>query len=370
MQNLIMNKTINKANVLNYERIESIQGLRALGILLIFYSHLPIFGWGGTSVSGLGSVGVSLFIKISGFMIAYNSVCSNNKLQKTHLFRESILYCKKQIKKFYLLHIVTFLFALILDIYSFSLTGWNMRALTKECIRAVLNIFLLQSYIPSVSPIYYFSFNMVSWYLSMSLLFYLTVPVLKYCIQKIEKNSLLLKSVIFSIFVLQCLVSYCVIGNPYEKWIIYINPFFRLLEFMLAFIIGWICKNSNKYKFAYKNYIYIVEIVVILSFVYMSMLYEKIPPSFARGVFYEPITLMMVYCTICDNHAGIFSILFSNKVMVLIGNISFEIMMFHQIIIRYFKLFNISDYLTIVFVFLISFIWHYGRKRLIGKNKS
>lgn len=68
MQNLIMNNTIDKAKVSKNERIESIQGLRALGILLIFYSHLPIFG-GGTSVSGLGSIGVSLFIKISGFMM-------------------------------------------------------------------------------------------------------------------------------------------------------------------------------------------------------------------------------------------------------------------------------------------------------------
>ena len=64
-----MNNTINKAKVSNNERIESIQGLRALGILMIFYSHLPIFGGGGTSVSGLGSIGVSLFIKISGFMM-------------------------------------------------------------------------------------------------------------------------------------------------------------------------------------------------------------------------------------------------------------------------------------------------------------
>lgn len=368
MQNLIMNNTIDKAKVSKNERIESIQGLRALGILLIFYSHLPIFG-GGTSVFGLGSIGVSLFIKISGFMIAYNSVFSDGKVQKAHLFKESVLYCNKQIKKFYLLHIVTFVLALILDIYNFSLTGWNMQALIKECIRAVLNICLLQSYIPSVSPIYYFSFNMVSWYLSMSLLFYLTVPILRNYIRKIEKNNLLLKIAIFNIFLFQCFISYCVIGNPYEKWIIYINPFFRLSEFLLAFIIGWICKNTKRYKSVNKNNKYFVEILVILCFIFMSLLYDKIPPSFARGVFYEPITLMMVYCAIYGNRAGIFSALFSNRIMILIGNISFEIMMFHQITIRYFKLFNIPDYLTIVFVFLISFIWHYGSKRLRGKRE-
>lgn len=335
------------------KRLDAIQGLRGMAILMIFYSHLPIFSYEN---SGLGAVGVSIFIKISGFIIAYSYY--KREYNKAYTIKESFKYCKKQLIKFYPLHIVTFLFALLLDIRSFLITGYNSAAIITEMKRAIANVLLLQSYVPSKTSLYYFSFNMVSWYLSVCLIFYFVTPIIVRVAKRLSKE----KKIVFIIllFIVQCVFSWGVKDNPYEKWLIYINPFFRLLEFMEAFMIGCIYVEKNgecKKESTSSIMCSILQIIIFFVFVISCIIYFQIPPVYARGVFYGPITMALVY--ICTGSRGVFPQIMSNKVLVYIGNISFEIMMIHQLVVRYAKIAVLPNWITVCVVFIICIVWKY-----------
>ena len=136
-------------------KIRSFQILRAAAATMIFLSHcVPGLGW-------WGGTGVSLFIALSGFLavMKYKDIKVN-----------SVQLYKARWKQFYKLHIITLIASIVLPAYISSIN------ISQEWFKTLfLNLSLTQTLFPNSGI--YFSFNAVSWYLSLTLMFALLTPV-------------------------------------------------------------------------------------------------------------------------------------------------------------------------------------------------
>lgn len=139
------------------KKIQSFQALRGFAFLLIFLSHsFNRLGWWGAS-------GVSLFIILSGFLEGLKYTDNEYPLLKDYL--------KRKIQAIYPLHIVTLVLSIPLSIGILKESG-----ILKYMIKLVINALMLQSWFPMEGI--YFSFNAVSWYLSLVFFFAACAPLL------------------------------------------------------------------------------------------------------------------------------------------------------------------------------------------------
>ena len=208
----------------------SIQGLRGYAMILIFLSHsnLGSNNYNIYYTTLLGAMGVSLFLILSGYLL----------LERHHAEKLSFgKYFHRKLKKIYPLHMITLLIAV-----AFSLRPLLQgKALTLNWISLILNAFLIHSFVPN-SEIYY-SFNAVSWYLSVNLFLICVSPlVLRFwkCITK-NKHVLLILFFLFFIEIIWCYLSCFFIGSNQDwlgnrklQWLVYIFPLARLVDFLIG----------------------------------------------------------------------------------------------------------------------------------------
>lgn len=147
------------------KRIQNFQALRGVAFLLIFISHC--FG----NLKWWGASGVSLFIILSGFLEGMKY--SNAKYPPLED------YVKRKIGKIYPLHLATLIISIPLSVSLFRESG-----ALKYFAKLIVNALMLQSWIPIESV--YFSFNAVSWYLSLVILFAVVSPFL---VKKVQESN-------------------------------------------------------------------------------------------------------------------------------------------------------------------------------------
>lgn len=312
-------------------RLDNLQILRAAATCMIFLSHSSfLLGFDST---GLGAVGVSVFIVLSGFLTSYNHYMD---LSNTGFsLRESIEYARVRMKKFYLLHVVTFVLALILDIAEYVMYDAEKRYLVSEALKAPINLLLLQSYIPDRTI--YFSFNSVSWYLSTIVFFYLCTPFIIKALKKIKMKKIY---VLAAVYAAQLIITLIFTGTQYEHAVLYINPLFRVLDYTVGIIGGAIfleikARHKNNISSEHGS---IGEIAIVLSFIIAVICYSKVPQGFAYCVFYTPFSLAVIF--MLSFNSGVVSKIGNIKLFSFIGTISLEIFMLHQLVVRYLVLGN------------------------------
>lgn len=91
------------------KKILSFQGLRGLGILLIFLFHCGYIQnrYGGNIFGWAGALGVSIFIFLSGYL-AVRNIHTTEQISA----KEIVVMTVRKMKKFYPLHLFTLLAAL------------------------------------------------------------------------------------------------------------------------------------------------------------------------------------------------------------------------------------------------------------------
>lgn len=133
---------------MNKGKIYSLQALRGIAFLGVFGCHVGFID--------LGAWGVSVFFILSGFVMYYKY---NDKELKCGILK-NLLFSIRKIRKLYFLHIITMIFALLIDKFSIR--------------EIVLNILLVQTWVPDTRVA--FSLNSVAWYLSVSFFLYFLFP--------------------------------------------------------------------------------------------------------------------------------------------------------------------------------------------------
>lgn len=299
-------------------RLNSLTSLRFLAALGVFLHHFHFFSETDNhilknlySIFFEGFIGVTFFYILSGFIISY----SHNKYVESGSYKVGeFLY--NRFARLYPIHILTLVIAF------FVYMGIdNYQYIDIELFLA--NALLLQSFIPDFG--YSFSFNGVSWSISVEMFFYFSFTFL---LTFNKKQLSILTFILFMIIVAHLFL----LGSSerFSGWTFYVNPFFRIIDFMLGMIIFRIYK-SNKFSINEK-FATIMEVLSLLLLVAFITIGIKYIPIFWRFDLYYIFPFgFMVY--VFSYGKGAISRLINNKVFILLGEASFSLYMIHQILI-------------------------------------
>lgn len=302
------------------KQFTNLQGLRALGFIFIFLHHTLGYITKASPVD-FGGRGVEIFFVLSGFLIAYHSM--DKDILST--WKGSFQFLIKKLKKFYLLHIFTFLILTFFFLHRYLKSGhieygdWY-----HFILNAVLNITLLQSWYSPAK----FSFNGVTWFLSSILfMYFLTPKTVNFLKHKGYIEIITLFILIFTFKFMLDTSGY----KLFDKLVFfssYVNPAYRFLDFLIGYLGYMIFFTSgNKLNISYRKTT-IFQLIVLSMYLESCYIFNKVwrPTPFIL------LTVLLIFA--CALKDGIMDYIGGNKLMVHIGNISLALFIFHRVIIK------------------------------------
>lgn len=308
---------VNYSKNLKAKKINSLMGLRFLFALGIFIHHFDTFSdlniTNYNQYSSLffeGFIGVNFFYVLSGFIIAY---CYMKKMKEQIIKPGEFIY--KRIARVWPVHVLTLVIA--------SISYASISVVFSKS--GIINIAMLQSFIPIDN--YAFGFNGVSWSLSTEMFFYISFCFLVLLPEKYIKT-------LFAILtgaIVMCLFQGA--NNiPNASWMFYINPLFRMVDFLAGILIFQLFDKTNKEKISIKNatYLEITSIVLLLIMMYLGTK-QTISIYLRWDIYYLVPISILVYVFAIDK--GLMSRIIGNKVFVFLGECSFVFYMIHQIVL-------------------------------------
>lgn len=301
--------------------IKPLTSLRFFFAFMVFVSHLwflqdesPFLKHLYDDIFYEGYVGVSFFFILSGFVLGYN-------------YHDRILSGETKFSQFWLarfariypLHFLTLMISVPL-----SFTGDAVEWIT----RFVLNIFLIQSFIPSDTV--YFYFNSVSWSISDEWFFYLMFPFLVFLLLR-RKYIWMTVAMLLAIPFLLLLVK-----EGYHEKYFYINPLLRIGDFIIGKLLYRVYKKRKDIEVLNnRTTASVAEIASILVLAVFFYYHNSIPQGFRYSCYYWPPMILLIYTF--SYSKGIVSDLLSNRLLVYLGEISFGFYMIHMLVIRYYQ---------------------------------
>lgn len=302
----------------NTNIIHSLTSLRMFAALGVFLSHLGILSQSSLPVFNAaakyffnGYVGVTFFYILSGFIINYSF--SRHLEEGRFNNKDFIVY---RLARLFPVHIVS----LICVLFMFGYTR-NFEATNKEAL--IYNALLLQSFIPDAG--YYFSFNPVSWSISCEMFFYVC-----FCFLVNFKSKYLT-----GIFIVIQAVSVFMIVNPPSgisgHWLFYINPLFRITDFVLGVII---CRVFLSRKVTPKSGVCSVMEIGSLLFLGLTVYIATnhvTNMNLKYDLLYIPCMASIVIAFAFNG--GVISKILANRYLILLGEASFSFYMFHWMIV-------------------------------------
>jgi peptidoglycan/LPS O-acetylase OafA/YrhL len=261
-----------------------------------------------------GYIGVSFFFILSGFVLAYS-------------YHHKILSGEVKFSQFWLarfariypLHLLTLMIAVPLSLGG-DATEWINRL--------VLNIFLIQSFVPSDDI--YFYFNSVSWSISDEWFFYLMFPFLVFFMLRRRY----LKFLPFILLLIP--ISLFLVKESYHEKYFYINPLLRLGDFLLGKLLFRLYNKRRDIEILNNTRVAtIVEVGSILFLAIFLYYHKNIPQGFRYSCYYWPPMILLIYTFAYSK--GLVSKMLSNKVLVYLGEISFGFYMIHMLVLRYYQ---------------------------------
>jgi peptidoglycan/LPS O-acetylase OafA/YrhL len=287
----------------------------ALGV---FVSHLGILSQSSLSQFNIASkyffngyVGVTFFYILSGFIINYSF--SKHIAEGRFSNKDFIVF---RLARLFPVHIVSLICVLVIFGYT-----KNFEATNKEAL--IYNTLLVQSFIPNSD--YYFSFNPVSWSISCEMFFYLS-----FCLLVKFKSRYLAMILLTVLFVnVYFLVSPPV--NVSLHWLFYINPFFRLGDFIIGVLICRVfIANQIKLKPEVCSLMEIGSLLFLAVTIYVATNHVSYM-NIKYDLLFIPCMAMLVLAFAFNG--GVVSNLLSNRYLVLLGEASFSFYMFHWMIV-------------------------------------
>jgi peptidoglycan/LPS O-acetylase OafA/YrhL len=306
--------------------IKPLTSFRFIAALAVLFSHLGFFA-NHEALKPVydrlfyeGYLGVSFFFLLSGFILTYNYMerikgFNNQGLGKYYISR---------VARIYPVHLATFLCALALD-----LIGNPNGSLMK----AVLNITLLQGFVPDQSIFY--SYNGVSWSLSNEMFFYLLFPMLLVLARRAEiwRHWSAIASGMLILWITAAIPVFFVQQGELAYWFFKIFPLYRIGEFMIGMLLGMLFLHLKERGEAIrKAWFSWMEAGAVALFIAMIWLY----PSIHAKVHYDSILYVPVFSALIFIFAyqrGIVSALVSGTCFVFLGEISYSMYMVHGFII-------------------------------------
>jgi len=304
--------------------IRSFHGLRFLFVTLLFLHHLDNFNdlhipyWNDFySWFHECFFSVNFFIILSGFVVSYGY---SEKLQKGLISRRRFLV--NRFLHIWPLHILTLFFALII-VHG----GEFLTHLTSPLFW--LNGFLLHAWIPDMNSSFALSYNSVSWTASVEWFCYFAFTVLAF----MDKRTRHILTGGLWGYILCCilLAEYNLLSLP--GWVSYVNPLFRLADFLLGMTLFDLFKQGV-FVPATKKAATFWELFasgIFIMFIIFAVKSHSIAWHWHSQVYYTIPSILMVYLFSFDK--GFLSGILSKKTIQKLGNLSLHIYFLHQPII-------------------------------------
>lgn len=302
-------------------KIESLQILRAMAFLEIFLGHcgIKIF---------TGSFGVSIFIVLSGFCMALNYLPKVAEISLSPI--SNIKFALAKMKKLYGLHIIMLAATFIL-----------VKMPTSEiAIRRIwLNVFLVQSFTTHSED--YFSYNGVAWYLSTYLFICIFALYILKLISKCKDRKIMIAfaGILYAVMIIIGVYlnrNPIAIGDNFARWFTYIFPGYRLLDFTLGTMLGWLYLNTENKRNAgilagtvFEGFTAILVVLSVIIFHKMDGIYDGL----CHTALFVPASLLLVAAF--AECKGWITKLLNNPFLLWLGNLSTYTFLIHQVIIRW-----------------------------------
>ena len=297
--------------------IKTLQSLRFVFVMLMVLSHIigKAFDYGGECA-------VSFFFILSGFVL---SVAYAGKIGQGQFLSRQFL--KRQLMKFYPLHLLTFIVMVVLD---------ARLGVYYEWYRLLPNVLLLQSWIPDDS--FYFVANGSSWFLCDMLFFYVIFKPMFLFLRDISRHHLLLLGVV--ILVCYLLLAFSIPLSRVNS-ILYASPITRMLDFVIGILLYRVYVSSwgrDLLRWLERQRAFTltaIEVAAILLLAALFFLGQTITIRLSCTFMYWFVmpAFILVFAQI-DRLKGLFTCILHHPVMLWLGGISFEIYLLHMPVIR------------------------------------
>ena len=262
-----------------------------------------------------GYIGVGFFFILSGFILSYSQKPEiRNNIRKFYVARFARIYP---------LHVITFCLVLFLL--------W-IKDNPIDIKIAVINLFLLQSFIP-VSE-YHFSINTPSWSISNEMFFYLLFPfVVQFAISKSVKCKLVF---LFLLTILYLLTLTLTSGNL-QHYFAYVAPFYRFIEFYIGMLLYSFWKDnpldSLERESSAKIIFTLLELFAVVFLMCFVLFSYKITWVLTLSFYYWLPMGLLIF--VFAYSKGYISDIISKRFFVYLGEISFAFYLFHVPVIGF-----------------------------------
>lgn len=328
-----------KAPTKRFEVLDTFRGIAAIIVAIYQYTISDGLLRGNPLISH-GHRFVGFFFVLSGFIIYFN-------YRNLSDFTDQKKFIVKRIWRLYPLHFFTLFLFLLFEVFKAILYKYgffNSAPFTKNNLEGfIANLLLLQGIVDDYTQ---FTWNYPSWSISVEFINYILFAALLPVINKLGRHITPISFLIISLWAL-ILMNY----NP--------KPFEYVLKCTYGFFLG--CTTFFAYKAFFENIQFSKSLIHILEFfsaALMIILICFLPETYSN-------LLSPFYCVIIlifAREGGIVSNFLKNKILLLLGTLSYSIYMTHALIANVLKVGFINilklsgrgfDYSIIVFLITV-----------------
>lgn len=289
--------------------INSLQSFRFLFALMIFAHHFFI-----PQIEPFGSFPVAFFFILSGFVMTlgyWDRVSTSGFNYKQ--------FMQKRLTRLLPLNILCLLLYFLLPIFYDIVSGdihWG------EFKYLIVDTFLLQSWIPLKEV--YFSGNAVAWFLSDILFFYILFPPLVLRFKKLNVIYILVSILSLYLIVIQF------VPSDWVHPLIYINPLFRIVDFIIGMVLALLMKPTMK-EGRSSTFLQLFSLCIAIA---SLLIYSSIPIRYSYASLYWIPSLLII---VAFSWGGHISNILGKKILVYLGSLSFPFYMMHFSIIIWWR---------------------------------
>lgn len=279
--------------------IIQLQVLRFIFVMLIVCSHLSILGFPHFEAGG--DSGVAFFFVVSGYL----TMLHYGKELKQGDFRHKE-YLQKHIWKIYPLFFLSWLIEVLL------------KHNVQDFLYALPSLLLIQSWIPLHDI--YFGGNPVAWFLSVLLTAWLLLPVLYKVVR--WKWGIVVLLLLYSL--LCCFIK----EENINAWLYVFAPI-RMVDFMLGM---WLYKfvENKEINTGKSCFLFLLGVLCIVASIWF---YHDLDPHVRNAAIFWP-SIFMIIPTV-SSLPPIFDKVMKQKFLVMLGNYTLEIFLFHVIVFQF-----------------------------------